>query len=283
MAEIEFDRQAFIPSNVPQTKPFGQLLMPLVVVAILALLGLLGYRIFQVNVQNTETTAANAQVQQLEQQVAEMQKRIDSLEKHRRAPALESNIQPTVPPSVNPVATKPPKTVYRIAVASVEPPQKNPAPSSNATVPASVSLPSTDLANEVLANREAWQATTERLSDVVGVVGTQQGELSETRQAVSQLQAQTKRRAVSFEVGRHNEPIPVGPVTLQFKSADSKGQHYTLCVYFNSDKCIEIRNRAINEVVVFVVAKNRPPLELVATKINRDQVVGYLQVPTAAD
>jgi hypothetical protein len=280
MAGIEFDREAFVPSNVPQAKPIGQLLMPLVAVAVLALLGLVGYKIFQVNVQKTETAAANAEIQQLEQQLAEMQRRIDTLEKHRKPIALENNAQPSPATSAIP-ATKPPKTIYKIATASVQPAERKPAPSTNSTVPAPANLYSRDLADEVLANREAWQATTDRLSDVVGVVGTQQGELSETRDAVNQLLAQTRRHAVSFEVGRHNEPIPVGPVTLQFKSADTKGQHYTLCVYFNSDKCIEIRDRAVNEVVVFVVAKNQPPMELVATKISHDQVVGYLQVPTA--
>jgi uncharacterized membrane protein YdfJ with MMPL/SSD domain len=133
---------------------------------------------------------------------------------------------------------------------------------------------------QVAANREAWEATTNRLADVVGVVGTQQGEISATRETVNQLLAQTKRQAVSFEVSRHNEPFPVGPVMLQFKTADTKGQHYTLCVFFNSQKCIELRDHALNEVVVFVVAKDQPPLELVATKINRDQVAGYLEIPT---
>jgi hypothetical protein len=51
-------------------------------------------------------------------------------------------------------------------------------------------------------------------------------------------------------------------------------------VFFNSQKCIELRDHALNEVVVFVVAKDQPPLELVATKINRDEVAGYLEIPT---
>jgi hypothetical protein len=68
-------------------------------------------------------------------------------------------------------------------------------------------------------------------------------------------------------------------VRLQFKSADSKTQHYTLCVVVE-DKCIEIKNRALNEVVVFVVAKGTPPMELVATKIQHDQIVGYVEIPS---
>jgi hypothetical protein len=84
MAGIDFDRQVFVPSNSPQGKPVVQLVVPLVVVAALALIGFVGYKAFLVNAQNNETAAANAQVQELQQQVVEMQKRIDTLEKHRK-------------------------------------------------------------------------------------------------------------------------------------------------------------------------------------------------------
>jgi uncharacterized membrane protein len=57
------------------------------VVAALALIGFVGYKTFLVNAQNNETAAANAQVQELQQQVVAMQKRIDTLGKHRKGAA----------------------------------------------------------------------------------------------------------------------------------------------------------------------------------------------------
>jgi hypothetical protein len=50
-------------------------------------------------------------------------------------------------------------------------------------------------------------------------------------------------------------------------------------VYVDS-KCIELKNRVLDEVVVFVLARGTAPLELVATRISRDEIVGYLEVPT---
>ena len=134
--------------------------------------------------------------------------------------------------------------------------------------------------SELNANHEAWRATTDRLADVVGVVGQQQNELSETRETVNQLLARTKRQALGFELMRGNSKMPVGPVTLQLRSVDMKGQRYSVCVYFE-DRCIELKDRVLNEVVVFVVSKDSAPLELVATKVLHDQIVGYLEVPTA--
>jgi Tfp pilus assembly protein PilE len=279
MAGVEFDRQAFIPST-PQGRSAIHLLVPLAAIGVLALVAFVGYKAFLVNTQNNEAAAASTQVQQLEQQVAELQKRLDGFEKHRKGLQTEASTA-TAPVVPAPVAAQPSKTVYQIKVASSRPAQTKTAAPAPAQVAASTS-PGTppEIAGEVAANREAWEATTNRLADVVGVVGTQQGELSETRDAVNQLLAQTRREAVSFEVNRHADPVPVGPVTLQFKSVDAKGQLYTLCVFFNSQKCIELRDRALNEVVVFVVAKNQPPLELVATRIQHDQIVGYLEIPT---
>lgn len=277
MAGVEFDRQAFIPSSAPQARSAIHLIVPLLAAAVLALVAFVGYKAFLVNTHNNEAAAASTQVQQLEQQVAELQKRLEGLEKHRKASQAEAS--PVTAPVVS--ASQPSKTVYQIKAASSRPAEtKKPADPPAQFAASAAPGTSSEIAGEVAANRQAWEATTNRLADVVGVVGTQQGELSETRDELNQLLAQTRREAVSFEVNRHNDPVPVGPVTLQFKSADSKGQLYTLCVFFNSQKCIELRDRALNEVVVFVVAKNQPPLELVATRIQRDQIVGYLEIPT---
>jgi len=282
MAGVEFDRQAFIPSSAPQTRSAIHSIMPLLAVAVVALVVFVGYKAFLVNTQNNEAAVANAQVQHLEQQVAELQKRLEGLEKHRKASQAEAS--PVTTPVVRApvvVVAQPSKTVYQIKAASSRPAETKKAADPPAQFAASTAPgTSPEIAGEVAANRQAWEATTNRLADVVGVVGTQQGELSETRDELNQLLAQTRREAVSFEVNRHNDPVPVGPVTLQFKSADAKGQLYTLCVFFNSQKCIELRDRALNEVVVFVAAKNQPPLELVATRIQRDQIVGYLEIPT---
>jgi hypothetical protein len=280
MAGIEFDRQAFVPTDKVDTKgPLVQLLGPALIVVALAAVVFVAYKVFLVRTQESDLAAANAQVHDLQQQLGEMQKRLDTLEKHRK-PAEAATVSPA---PASPAPAKP-KTVYHVAAASALPPQPKPAPPA---APLPVAKPTAaidsalakEIASDVEANHQAWEATTNRLADVVGVIGTQQGEIAATRDTVNELLAQTRRHAVSFELSRNNR-TSVGPVTLQYKSGDARAQHYTLCVYFNTEKCIELKDRALNEVVVFIVAKNTPPLELVATKIQHDQIVGYLEVPT---
>jgi len=279
MAGIEFDRQVFAPAEEQQRKAPPQLLGMVLLILALGLAGIVGYKVFTQFSQGNSTAAANAHVEELQQQLASSQKRVEELEKHHKSAKAQAPVPVAEAPAVvkNPA---PARTVYRIAAASALPPQRPVAPPVTAPAPAAaVPNPNTAaIKAELAANHQAWQATTDRLADVVGTVGQQQNELSETRETVNQLVLQTRREALAFELQRGNNRMPVGPVTLQLKSVDQKSQRYSVCVYVQ-DRCIELKDRVLNEVVGFVISKNTEPLELVATKILRDQIVGYLQVP----
>ena len=280
MAGIEFDRQIFTPAAEAQRAQAPKAMGMILLVLALGLAGLVGYKVFTQASRSNAIATANAQVEQLQQQLAESQKRVEDLEKRRRTPKAE--VAAPVPQLVVVAKNPPPaKPVYRIAAGSALPPQVKPPAVTTPVQPPTQSVANENTAaiqSELTANHEAWQATTNRLADVVGVVGQQQNELSETREAVNQLLSQTRRQALGFELLRGNNRMPVGPVTLQLKSVDAKSQRYSVCVYFE-DRCIELKDRVLNEVVVFVVSKNGAPLELVATKVLRDQIVGYLEVP----
>jgi hypothetical protein len=276
MAGIEFDRQVFAPAVEAESKASPKIFGTIALVVALGLAGLVGYKIFTQVSQQRALAEANAQIEQLQLQLADSQKQMEDLQKkHKAAPKVEAPA-----PVVTPVAAAKapaPRRTYHVTAASVLPPQPVKLQPISQTAPAA-SPDTAAMKSELAANHEAWQATTDRLADVVGVVGQQQNEISETREAVNQLLSQTKRRAMSFELQRGNSQVPVGPVSLQLKNVDMKGQRYSVCVYFE-ERCTELKDRSLNEVVVFIVSKDRGPLELVATKILRDELVGYLQVP----
>ena len=278
MAGIEFDRQIFTSGPEKQPTQAPKAMGAVLLVLALGLAGFVGYKLFTEVSQKNAIAAANAQVTDLQQQLADSQKRLDEMEKHRKPVKTEVPVAIAQPAVVKtPVPSKP---IYHVVAGSALPPQPKPAVANPAPAQSNPAANANTAAiqSELNANHQAWQATTDRLADVVGVVDQQQNELSETREAVNQLLSQTRRQALGFELLKGNTRMPVGPVTLQLKSVDSKGQRYSVCVYFE-DRCIELKDRVLNEVVVFVVSKNTAPLELVATKVLRDQVVGYLEVP----
>jgi hypothetical protein len=272
MAGIDFDRQVFVPSEDSPQKPPSRIIgVAILAVAILGI-GFVGYKLMSDSSLNGASAEANS-LQQIQQELADMNKRIDLLEKRHKT-ALESTVVTPKPEPATSSAMTRSKPAYQISAASALSPQRNPNPTSQ---PPARTAP-TSGANDTAA-RESWQATTDRLADVVGAVGSQEGEINQTRDELNQLLAQTRRSALQFELTRGTGRQSVGPVELLLKGSDPRSQRYTVCVYVNN-KCIELKDRVLDEVVVFVLARGTPPLELVATRINRDEIVGYLEVPT---
>jgi len=280
MAGIEFDRQVFAPTAEAEGKTSQKIVGTLALIVALGLAGLVGYKLFTQLSQQRALAEANAQIEQLQLQLADSQKQTEELIKKHKSAVKSEAPAPVATPAETKAPAAPPHRSYHVTAGSVLPPQPAPPAKLQSLAPVAIANnPETAaMKNELAANHDAWQATTDRLADVVGVVGQQQNEISETREAVNQLLSQTKRRAVSFELQRGNSQMPVGPVSLQLKSVDLKGQRYSVCVYFQ-EHCTELKDRSLNEVVVFMLSKDKGPMELVATKILHDQVVGYLQVP----
>jgi hypothetical protein len=274
MAGIDFDRQVFVaPADQAQKQPPKVLGAVILAIAVLGI-GFIGYKLMSSG-SLSGTSAESGSMSEIHQQLTEMRERIDQLEKrHKVSPPEPAVTSSKIVPAAPAAATRP-KPAYKISAASALNPQRIPGPI--AQPPAS--RPTATAIENDTATRESWQATTDRLADVVGVVGSQQGEITQTRDELNQLLSQTKRTALQFELTRATGRQSVGPVELLLKGSDPKSLRYSVCVYVEN-KCVELKNRALDEVVVFVLSRGTPPLELVATRISRDGIVGYLEVPT---
>jgi cell division septum initiation protein DivIVA len=277
MSGIDFDRQVFVaPAEQPapqQPRALGLIILAIAVIGI----AFIGYKLLSYAGEGGATAESN-NLQQIQQQLADIRERMDQMDKRHKTGTTESALPPSRTEASVPSANSRVKPAYQISAASALNPQRNPSPAVQpaATRPAPAAAAAADTDN---ANREAWKATSDRLADVAGAVGSQQGEIAQTRDQLNQLLAQTRRTALQFELSRGPDRQSVGPVELQLKNTDPKAERYTVCVYVDS-KCIELKNRVLDEVVVFVLARGTPPLELVATRISRDEIVGYLEVPS---
>jgi cell division septum initiation protein DivIVA len=280
MSGIDFDRQVFVaPAEQPapqQPRAVGLIILAIAVIGI----AFIGYKLLSYAGESGASAESNS-LQQIQQELADMKERMDQMEKRHKTGAPESALPPSRSEASVPSANSRVKPAYQISAASALNPQRNPSPAVQpfAARPAPASASVAGSAETDNANREAWKVTSERLADVAGAVGSQQGEIAQTRDQLNQLLAQTRRTALQFELSRGPDRQSVGPVELQLKNTDPKAERYTVCVYVDS-KCIELKNRVLDEVVVFVLARGTAPLELVATRISRDEIVGYLEVPS---
>jgi hypothetical protein len=282
MAGIDFDRQAFVAASGKSPRIGPNILGAAILIAAIGIAGVVAYKLIpSLSAGSTAHTSDAGSLVQVQQQLDEIQRRLDTLEKHRKLASAEPLKVPEKV-SVAPAVSKatPVKPAYKVS-SGVPQPVVNRPPAVNQTAGSSSQQAALGVVEEKTnANHEAWQATTDRLADVVGVVGSQQGEISQTREDVNRLLAKTVRSAMPFELRRNAGREPVGPVSIMLKSADTKNNKYSLCIYVG-DQCIELKDRAVNEVVAFVVSKDSAPLALVATKILHDQIVGYLEVPNS--
>lgn len=279
MAEINIDRQMLVSSGKQGPGPGARAAGLVIFIVVIGALSFLGYKLASNSSLFGPGVQANSNVDQIQQQLDDINKRLDDLEKHHKGTVTVPAKAPEKTEPVNSAKTShPPSSAYTVSSASTMKPETNPTPRPAAD--AATTQPAVAALNEAtVANHEAWEATTDRLADVVGVVGSQQGQISQTRDQVNQLEAQTRRTATQFELRRGTQAQPVGPVSLVLKDSDLKRQRYTVCVYV-STQCIELKDRAVDEVVVFALSHDRTPLELIATKVTRDGIVGYLEIPT---
>jgi len=189
MAGVDFDRQAFIPAAQPAARPAPRLLVPLILMIGVATLGFIGYKLFSQYSQNSPT--ANSQgLQQIQEQLAGMEKRLDQLEKHRKVPVAETpaNAAPAIQSQHASGNPSPKRQVYRITSGSALDPQPKKSRPPEPIIQSPANQPRFTSSDETaVANHEAWQATTNRLADVVGVVGSQQGEISQAREDINRL------------------------------------------------------------------------------------------------
>ncbi len=278
---IEFNREAFAAAPAKEANTGPRLVVGLLLVVAVVALGLIAYKVL-IQGSNGPSASDAKVVAELDQRLSMIEDRLDQIEKERgrkyAAPA------PTAPAPAAPAsadANQPAAPHYKISNPT---PQQKAAPATAAPDPATAAKLAGlqqnmgSLQSDANANKEAWQATTDRLADVAGQIGTQHNAMIKSQEELNQLLSRTSLSAIPFELRRGSNRQPVGPVTLTLKATNLRNHRYTICVWVQGS-CIELKDKTMFEVVRFATSKDTAPLEVIATKVDRDVIVGYLEVP----
>ncbi|MGH9682746.1 MAG: hypothetical protein ACRD4S_03925 [Candidatus Acidiferrales bacterium] len=278
---VDFDRQPFVNSSGQAPRPATN--VGVFVLFGLALVGLCfwGYKTLAQSSPSLNSSDGKA-VLQLRQEVTQLQGRLDELErmrKHYIDLAKKEDKNSAAAPASNLDPARPSRIVYRVSPSRAETRtvvSRDPAAAQRI---AGLQQGLTSLQTDTSANREAWQATADRLADVTGQVGTQQVTELRNQDELNELITRTRRTAIPFELRRGSAPEMIGPASLQLRNSNPKNHRYTLCVYVQQS-CVELKNRTLFEVVQFVNSRNASPLEVIATRVGKDELLGYLEVPS---
>ncbi len=288
MGGFGYDRQVFVKPK--ETPPSGRSPLPgaLVLILVAALGAFAAYRYIKAGgLSNVDPDTGNAQIKQLQKKIDVLQARIDELEKKRhRTPHAEDLNPPEAKPKAAPAQTavvspppvvpapKPPAPKALAAVSSL--PQATPAapPAADSKTEERLNLLKGDLAS----SHQEWQATVNRLGNVVGELDSQRNLVKQNQSDVNQLLRISRRTGVPFALKKGSRYQRVGPISIKLASTDVSNQRYTLRMIVD-DKSVELKDRALNEVVQFFTTRSQYPVELVVSQIHKGRVKGMLAVP----
>jgi hypothetical protein len=307
-----FDRQVFVKKQ-QAPKPFSRSPLPggLILVLVAALSAFATYRFVKAGGKETSDPADKARIAELQTKLKAMQDQVQELEKRRHAAASRAASQEDKPsaskavsavhktrvdsvshpgsnhnaepkPSAKLVSKDP--TYSRVAAngAASAPPLKSASLMAKPTTPAGQSPANkelTRLQGNLAANHDEWEATTDRLGNVVGELDSQRSAIQQTQSGVNYLLERVQRSDVSFSLKKGSGLQHVGPIGMELESSSVKGQHYSIRMEVD-DKSIVLKDRALNEIVQFYTSRSKYPLRLIVSQIGRGEVSGTLAVPT---
>lgn len=277
---FDFDRQVFIQSDTARSRPATPIAGILIALAAIAGIAFLAYKLLpQTPADSSQSDSVNsaASLAEVNDRLSDIEKRLDRLESVRRTAIADRRGEHDHPAQGKNTAQQLYSTGSQTKQVVIASGQTKPDAATMQRLSA-VQRGVVALESNETADREAWQATTNKMADMAGQVGSQSVEELRNRDELNELLAVTEMDAIPFELYRGANPQPVGPVALGLKSVSVKHQRYTICVYIQNS-CTELKNRILHEVVQFVVTKNGAPLRVVGTKISDDEMVGYLEVP----
>jgi hypothetical protein len=279
-AGIDFDRSAFVQPQAQAPVYSPRIGVFLIFLAALLAIAYMAFKLVSRGGKETES-AADPALTDIDKRLGAIEGRLEKLETKSTVPIP---LWEDSPVEAKPAPSKPVAKASAQISAAPQPQAQPTPPAAQAPDPATARRLSSlqqglgALQNDQIANREAWQAATNRMAELQGQVGEQGVQILQSQDELNQLLNRTETDAIPFELLRGASPQQIGPVSLFLKSSNPKTQRYTLCAFAQST-CIELKDRSLHEVVQFVPARNSPPLGIIATKIMKYQILGYLEVP----
>jgi len=318
MGSPSFDRQVFVKKKETQ-KPPSRSPLPgaLALLIVAALSAFATYRYVKAGGKLPTDNADKTQIARLQAKLKATQSRVEELEKERRSAPVRHVAAKADPhkatsknellaedaPHISPAAagnlkhSTAAKTTSRnpdtegkttsSTIPTADPSKVNKPAVHTKTLLASAQppVPSKELSNlqgNMESNHQDWQATVNRLGNVVGELDSQRTALQKTQSGVNYLMQRVQRSNVAFTLHKGSRYQRVGPIPMKLASASVKGQHYTLRMVVD-DKSVVLKDRALNEVVEFYTSQSKYPLRLIVSNIERGEVSGTLAVPPNLD
>ncbi len=281
-----FDRSEYVattrePEREPWLSSVAWVVRPLLAIVVVGVLVFGGYKLLKSASAAADAAASNAQWVQMGQRLDDLQHRLDQLEKERKE--VKAPSRPAAPSPVMVAAVKPELPKHQLVFSrpvtaqSVAPPPANPpaksSPVNNATPPSNLTSERADA-----ASGQQWQATADRLGNLVGELDSQRDAIERDQARLDELAERFEKNSEPFTLEKSSTEQQVGPVGLRLQGTDLRNQRYTMRLSVE-DTTVELKDRALHEAIQFYASGGKLTFELVVSQIGRDVVSGRLVLP----
>lgn len=292
MGGYDYDRQSFmrVAEPEPKSRPAFSIPGSLILLALLVAIGFAAYSLLKAY-EGSGASANDADLSRIEHRLDLLEKRMDRLDakrsvqhaKREAAAARDDSIDVDLRTSsgdARGLASAPlilgPDGVVSASSAS-RPFAPQPAK------PARVSPGANNTARQPVAPgaQEEWEATANRLGDIVGELATERNDIDRTRENIGRLSELLGRNSTPFALRKGAGPQQVGPIRLRLQSTDPKNARYTMRLFLGDDS-IELKDRALHEAIQFYASGGTTSFGLVVSEITKNGVAGRLSLPMRA-
>jgi hypothetical protein len=131
---------------------------------------------------------------------------------------------------------------------------------------------------DIAEARADLESTKVKLDHAVGDLDGQSSLIARTREDLEELRHRGDRNYYEFTLYKGQQPTRLSTVVLQLKKADAKKNKFTLNVMAD-DHVIEKKDRGAAEPLQFYTGRNRALYEVVVFTVEKNKVTGYLSTP----
>lgn len=103
------------------------------------------------------------------------------------------------------------------------------------------------------------------------------------RDELSAMQAAAESNILKFRITKERQATLATGLTISLRKADAKTNRYSIVIVSLKNQRTEANDRALLEPVrLYTSSERRDPIELVVNEIGRDEIAGFVRVPSSA-
>jgi chromosome segregation ATPase len=108
-------------------------------------------------------------------------------------------------------------------------------------------------------------------------------QIAADREELSAMRAAAESIVLKFRITKYIQSTVIAGLTISLRKADPRTNRYSITIVSRDNQRLEANDRTLQEPVrLYTSSEHRDPIELVVNEIGRDEIAGFVQIPSSA-